>query len=80
MHKNKTPGVDGITIEHILNAHPCTISILTRLFNLMILHEYVPKNFSHSVFFQFVSEKTHIHLLALLTIEVFQSVPLSPKF
>jgi len=40
LHKNKTPGVDGITIEHIINAHPCTISILTRLFNLMLLHEH----------------------------------------
>ena len=57
MHKNKIPGRDEITIEHLINAHPCAISILSKLFKLMIMHEYIPSSFCCSISFPIPKEK-----------------------
>ena len=44
----KSPGADSIAGEHIKNAHPILRSILTKLFNCIILTEYVPDAFGVS--------------------------------
>jgi len=46
---NKSPGIDGLTAEHLLHAHPAVSVTVTKLLNLMICHEYVPQIFGHSI-------------------------------
>ena len=41
----KAIGADRISAEHILYAHPIIVTILTKLFNLLLLFEYVPNGF-----------------------------------
>ena len=45
----KSAGVDRLTAEHLLNAHPIIVQVLTKLLNLMILFEYVPDAFGLSI-------------------------------
>ena len=40
---------DNVTAEHIVYAHPAIIIHLTKLFNAMIAHGYVPNNFGTSI-------------------------------
>jgi len=44
----KSPGADSLSGEHLKHAHPILISLLTKLFNIMILIEYVPDAFGIS--------------------------------
>jgi len=46
---NKSPGINGQTAEHLLQAHPAVTVTITKLLNLMICHEYVPEIFGHSI-------------------------------
>ena len=41
----KAIGADRISAEHIVYAHPIIVTILTKLFNLLLLFEYVPDGF-----------------------------------
>src|SRR5271155_3097166 len=41
----KAIGADRISAEHIVYAHPIIVTILTKLFNLLLLFEYVPNGF-----------------------------------
>ena len=45
----KAAGVDRLTAEHLINAHPIVVQLLTKLMNLMILFEYVPDSFGLGV-------------------------------
>ena len=45
----KAAGIDGITTEHLLYAHPMLVSCLHKLFNLLISNGYVPDSFSTGV-------------------------------
>jgi len=47
--KNKTPSSDGLSAKHLINAHPCTTIVITRLLNLVMTHEYVPYDFRVSI-------------------------------
>ena len=40
MKRGKAAGLDELTIEHIVNSHPVLMSILTRLFNLIMSTGY----------------------------------------
>ena len=42
LDNGKSPGIDGLTSEHITNCHPIIYSILARLFNIMVYSSYVP--------------------------------------
>jgi len=44
----KAAGLDGLTAEHLQHSHPALISILNKLFNLLIKFNYVPKGFGIS--------------------------------
>jgi len=39
LSKNMTPSSDGLSAEHLIYAHPCTIIVNTRLLNLMMTHD-----------------------------------------
>ena len=41
----KAVGIDGISSEHLRYAHPSIVTHLKMLFNLMLLHGYVPDKF-----------------------------------
>jgi hypothetical protein len=45
----KAAGIDKIVAEHIIHAHPYTIYHLTNVFNLVIIHGYVPNKFGHVI-------------------------------
>ena len=45
LHFGKAAGIDGLTIEHIKYCHPIIVVLLTDLFNLMQLYNYVPGDF-----------------------------------
>ena len=45
----KTAALDQLTSEHLVNCHPIIALILTELFNLMIMFEYVPDSFARGI-------------------------------
>lgn len=45
----KSAALDNLTAEHLKNCHPIIVMILTKLFNLMIMFEYVPNDFGKSI-------------------------------
>jgi len=45
MKLGKAAGLDELTVEHIINSHPVLISILARLFTLIIFVSHVPYKF-----------------------------------
>jgi len=49
LKRNKSPGPDGLTAEHLLYAHPSVIVFFSRLLNAMLTYEIVPKHFGHSI-------------------------------
>ena len=42
LKKGKAAGIDNITCEHLQYSHPIVTCILTKLFNLMTIFNYVP--------------------------------------
>ena len=45
MKKGKAVGVDMVSSEHLIYAHPCLVVSLKMLFNLMFFYGYVPTEF-----------------------------------
>jgi len=45
LKRGKTPGVDELSVEHIVNCHPIVIIQLTCMCNCMKRHGYVPDAF-----------------------------------
>ena len=41
----KAAGIDNVTSEHIKHSHPIIITLLTKLYDLMIKYHYVPDAF-----------------------------------
>jgi hypothetical protein len=46
---NKSPGCDGLTVEHLINAGGRLPFLLTKLFNGCLAHGFVPNDFGESV-------------------------------
>lgn len=53
----KAAGIDNIMAEHILHAHPAIITHLKNLFNLMIIHGYVPDKFGCAIIVPLVKNR-----------------------
>jgi hypothetical protein len=45
LKRGKACGLDNLTAEHLINAHPSIYVILTKLFNSMLLSGYLPAEF-----------------------------------
>jgi hypothetical protein len=58
LKKEKAAGLDGITPEMIIYAGDSLVTALVRLFNMCILHGYVPVNFSTSIIVPVIKDKT----------------------
>lgn len=49
MEKGKSPGFDSVSVEHLENCHPVLFSLLSNLFNSMILNSVVPLAFGKGI-------------------------------
>lgn len=49
LKQGKASGFDGISSEHLVYSHPIILSILLRLFNLMMKHGFVPDAFGNGI-------------------------------
>ena len=45
LKRGKAAGIDGLTAEHLQACHPILVSLLVKLFNTMLIAEYVPDAF-----------------------------------
>jgi exonuclease III len=54
------PGVDGISVEHIIYSHPILISILRRLFYMMLYFAVLPESFCQSYIVPIPKSKTNV--------------------
>jgi len=57
MKRGKAPGIDGVSLEHIVYAHPSVIVHLTHLFNMIIIHGHVPDDFGKGIVIPLVKDK-----------------------
>jgi len=48
MKRGKAAGLDCLTVEHILHSHPAIFTVLSKIFNLLIAHGFVPDEFGRS--------------------------------
>ena len=58
MKRGKSPGLDSVVIENVIFSHPSVMVHLTRLFNLMIKHGFVPSNFGKGVLVPLLKDKS----------------------
>ncbi len=49
LKKGKAVGVDNVSVEHLIHAHPCLVVSLKILFNLMIINGFVPDDFGKGI-------------------------------
>jgi hypothetical protein len=49
MRIGKSPGFDNITTEHVIHSHPVIFSLLSKLFNSMLISSYVPQDFGKGI-------------------------------
>jgi len=53
----KASGADGITTEHLRYAHPSIVFHLKSVFNLILLHGYVPNDFGRGIIVPLVKDR-----------------------
>lgn len=53
----KAAGLDGIEAEHIVYCHPIVVDLLYVLFNSILFHEYVPRDFCKGVIIPLVKDR-----------------------
>ena len=74
LKKGKAADVDNIVAEHIVNSHPCLIIHLKLLFQMMLLHGYVPNIFGAGIVVPLIKDKTG----DLSSVENYRPITLSP--
>ena len=58
LNAGKASGPDGLATEHILHAHPLLVTHLTKLFNDILVHAYVPLLFGSGVVIPIIKDKS----------------------
>lgn len=71
----KAPGLDGLSCEHLKYSHPVVYLILCKMFNLLLLFGYIPKDFGLS--YTVAVPKCDIHS-STLTLGDFRGISISP--
>ncbi|RVE46368.1 hypothetical protein evm_008991 [Chilo suppressalis] len=62
MERGKSPGYDGLSIEHLRHAGVHLPRVLSMLFNLCISHSYLPENLMRTVVVPIVKNKSGDHV------------------
>jgi len=57
LQRGKAPGLDSLSLEHFIHAHPLVIIHLNKLFNLLIRHGYVPNMLGEGVIVPLLKDK-----------------------
>jgi len=76
LKRGKAAGIDGLSAEHLIFAHPSLRVILAKLFELMILCSYIPEGFRFSYIVPL--PKTKDYLSKSNTCEDFRGIAISP--
>jgi len=76
MKRGKAAGLDGLTAEHLQHCHQLLPCILAKLFNLMMLHGYVPTGFGRS--YTVPLQKGDKAFTKSLTTDDFRGISISP--
>ena len=50
MKLNKSPGFDNVSVEHLIYANKDIQVHLCLLFNVLLLHSYVPSDFAYGIY------------------------------
>ena len=75
LNLGKSPGLDGMTTEHLVNCHPIIYSILSKLFQSMIEYSHVPREFGKGITIPIPkNDSTH----GAHAIDSFRGITLSP--
>ena len=75
MKLGKSPGIDGITSEHLIHSHYYAFVMITFLCNLMIISGYVSSEFGCGLTYPIPKIPTYKNLL---TTSDFRGITLSP--
>ena len=59
INSGKTPGLDGVTKEHLTFAGKKMFEVLCLIFNWIVVSEYIPINFHRGVQIPLYKGKTH---------------------
>ena len=77
MKRGKAAGLDGITVEHLVNCHPCLPTLLAKLFNLIFEIGKVPDNFGLSYTVPLL-KGNNTNMSKSLTANDFRGISISP--
>ena len=72
----KAPDINGLTAEHLLRSHPILPVILSKLFQLILLHKFVPTGFGYSYLVPL--PKSNDCISKAMTYENFRGIAISP--
>jgi len=72
----KAPDIYGLTAEHLLRSHPILPVILSRLYQLILLHKLVPTGFGYSYIVPL--PKSNDCISKSMTCEDFRGIAISP--
>ena len=75
MKLGKSPGIDGITLEHLIHSHYYVFVMITFLCNLMTISGYVPNEFGCGLTYPIPKTPTY---KKLLTTSDFRGITLNP--
>ena len=72
----KAPGLDSLTAEHLQYSHPVLVTLLTKLFNLMVSSGYVPEKFGHTYTVP-IPKVNNANLSRSLSVDDFRGISIS---
>ena len=75
LKSGKAAGMDNLVAEHLKHCHPIVLSILTKLFNLMLTHNYVPDSFGIGLT---IPLPKHDSMCKLVKCNDFRGITISP--
>ena len=76
LKKNKVAGLDNLTAEHLQFSHPIVVSVMCKIFNIMMSYSYVPSSFGRS--YTIPLPKDRAILGKTLMVDDFRGISISP--
>jgi hypothetical protein len=75
LHTGKTPGIDKLQTEHLLNSHPMIYNILAKLFHFFMKCKHVPGAFGRGIMIPIPKESGH---KGIMSVDQFRGITVSP--